>query len=163
MCSQCLLLFQRLKASGHFKPSTICRGSAVLCAIAGRGALTWAGVVTCLQLGALCSMAISGRTPGTHPHNLSPHQPGSLWHRHCSRAGPSCTASGVLSTDSSTGQPGTAALRLKQPVPHIWGSSAGPGFCRKGVWARFCKDSACSTYLEFHVCLHVWLFTLLLS
>lgn len=157
MCSQCLLLFQRLKASGHFKPSTICRGSAVFCAIAGRGALTCAGAVTRLQLGALCSMAISGWTPGTHPHNLSPHQSGSLWHRDCSRAEPSYT-------DSSTGQPGTRSPAAQTArAPHLWGSSAGPGFCRKGVWARFCKDSACSTYLEFHVCLHVWLFTLLLS
>lgn len=34
---------------------------------------------------------------------------------------------------------------------------------QEGVWATFCKDSACNTYLEFHFHLHVWLFMLLLS
>lgn len=140
MCSQCLLLFLHLKANGYFKPSTILQGQCP-CSLpkwpvttAGRVAFPCTGVVTCLQPGVLCSMAISGWTPRVHPHN-----PVSSWQRtveQCpqQRRPTWPQMSAVLSSlTPARDSLGHTALRCKQHVPHICGSnqqvlcSAGKG------------------------------------
>lgn len=100
----------------------------------------------CLHLGALCSMATSGWTPGIHPHNLvTP----AVWQLLTKDTGAvptaetSSMASGVHGaelTDTSPGEPGTHSPKVQTTcTPHCGGNQQVLGSAGKGFGPGFAR------------------------